>query len=265
MPRRAGRNERMKKIREGKTRNYDMFRAEIGNRDYREIHAKKIAQDICKKNMLEISPIVCVERNGILYIIDGQHRHGACKMLGIDLHYVVVDGLDGKDIAILNRSQKGWSAKDYLKHYAENGNENYLKLKKFVEVTNLPVTLAARLLSGKVSEGGGGSQEFKDGCFEVDSTDFAFDVVKCLNKMQESGCTFSRERSLVCAIYHIMKNVPEFAPEQLAQKIKDQGIQKRSNWRDYALYIEELYNYRQKYGNRLQITAELKNMPIWKD
>lgn len=248
----------MKVIKRGETKNYNLFSMAVGNRIYKENHAAKIARSITENNMLGACPIVCVQKGKRLDVIDGQHRLGACKMLEISVPYIVVDGVTAEDISRLNRDQKGWGSKDYLHHFCAMGNPDYMTLAAFIERTSLPVTLAAGLVSGNIHEGGQG-EAFKTGSYKAASLDFAVNVVSSLEKMKDAGCEFTRERSLVKAVSHIMQDYPAFDASRLTRRMVYMPLEKRASWIDYAIQIDRLYNYRAQAKHIVHIMAILQD------
>jgi hypothetical protein len=255
---------RMKVIKRGETKDYSKFEMAVGNRVYKANHAAKIAKSIEENNMLGACPIVCIQRGKRMEVIDGQHRLGACKMLDIAVPYIIVDGVTAEDIARLNRDQKGWGSKDYLHHFCAMGATEYLTLAAFIEATEMPVTLAASLVSGVIHEGGT-SNQFKEGGYKASGVEFAVRVFGELEKMREAGCTFTKERSLVKAIQHIMTAVPTFDASRLVLRMRYMPLEKRASWIDYCTQIERLYNYRAQKKNIVHIMAALKDAGCMKD
>jgi hypothetical protein len=254
----------MKVIKRGETKDYSKFEMAVGNRVYKANHAAKIARSIEENNMLGACPIVCVQRGKHLEVVDGQHRLGACKAMGIAIPYIIVSGVTAEDIARLNRDQKGWGSKDYLHHFCAMGSPEYLTLLAFIEKTGMPVTLASSLVSGVIHEGGTG-ETFKQGKYKASGIEFAFRVFAELEKMREAGCTFTKERSLVKAIQNIMMVIPSFDAGRLVLRMRYMPLEKRASWVDYCIQIERLYNYRAQKKNVVHIMAALRDAGCMKD
>jgi len=254
----------MKVLKRGESKDYGKFGMVVGNRVYKESHAAKLSKSIQENNMLGACPIVCIQKGTSLDVIDGQHRLGAAKMLGISVPYIVVDGVTAEDIARLNRDQKGWGSKDYLHHFCVMGETEYLTLRSFIDQTGMPTTLAASLVSGVINEGGK-LMQFKEGRYKASGVDFAYKVYSELEKMREAGCTFTKERSLVKAIQNIMIAVPEFDASRLVLRMRYMPLEKRASWVDYCTQIDRLYNYRAGKKNVVHIMAALKDHGCMKD
>lgn len=109
------------------TSDYSIFKIMETNREID--HVKKIIRSIDTVGYIP-SPIICNEK---MEIIDGQNRYCALKELGIPIQYYIVKGIGIKEAISLNIGQKNWTPMDYLKCYAEQGNETYQKLQALVE------------------------------------------------------------------------------------------------------------------------------------
>ncbi len=254
----------MKVIKRGSTSDYDKFVMVAGNRVYREAHAVELSEDIKQHNMMDACPVICINAGKSLGVIDGQHRVGACRILGIPVQYVVVDNATSEDISCLNRNQKGWRSVDYLYHFCSLGNKEYLKLGDFIEKTGLPVTLAANMVAGKTHEGGN-DIGFKNGTYTARGLVFAETIFGILEKMRMAGCSFTRDRSLVKAVYNIAKHVEQFDVDRLVRRMRYTPLEKRSSWMDYAKQIDDMYNYRARKDNLVHIMSVLRDSGCMSD
>lgn len=104
-----------------KTNDYSQFRKyERTNRDVSKSSVNALVASIQQKNMLESHPIL-IDRDN--YIIDGQHRLEAAKILNIPIFFVVDEKVEEQDIPRC-QIQKKWESSDYLKYYKEV-NDDY--------------------------------------------------------------------------------------------------------------------------------------------
>lgn len=109
------------------TKEYSKFTLLKGNRDIK--HIKKIKDSIASVGYIP-SPILCNEN---LEIVDGQNRFEALKSLDMPIHYYIVEGIGIEEARALNIGRTNWKNIDYLRSYAESGNESYVRLLKLVE------------------------------------------------------------------------------------------------------------------------------------
>lgn len=108
---------------------YSKFSRLAGNRGVDEKRKNKIRQSIKKVGYVR-SPIVVNEK---LEIIDGQGRFEVLRELGKPIHYVIAYGAGVKECQWMNIGQTNWKTFDYIKSYAELGNESYVMLLKLIK------------------------------------------------------------------------------------------------------------------------------------
>lgn len=89
------------------------------NRPIDEKHVAKLEATIAASGYFHEYPIVVQQKEDKLVIIDGQHRFAACKKLGIEFSYMVVEIGDEdkwvKRLKIANRVQKKWTIMDHIR------------------------------------------------------------------------------------------------------------------------------------------------------
>lgn len=110
------------------TSDYSIFSLVLGNRDINQAKVKMLAMEISKNGLL--LPILVNEK---MNIIDGQHRFMACKMLGEPVSYFIRHNANIETAANVNVAGSNWSIHDWINKYAEDGNENYIYLRSWIE------------------------------------------------------------------------------------------------------------------------------------
>jgi len=110
-----------------KTTSYDDFGYITGNREIDEPNVKALTHQIAQAGQLQ--PILVNEKK---QIIDGQHRVEVCKRLSIPVRYIVQPGASIADVISANVVGKKWAVVDYVKRYALENNEHYVKLLDFI-------------------------------------------------------------------------------------------------------------------------------------
>lgn len=107
------------------TYDYGKFRImEKGNRDI--THSEKIARQMEEQFLFTVIIV-----NDKYEIIDGQNRYLASKSLGKPIRYVIAEGYGIKETRFYNMEAKNWQKKDFIKSFADEGNEEYLKFTEF--------------------------------------------------------------------------------------------------------------------------------------
>jgi hypothetical protein len=126
------------------TTDFDRFKFIPGNRDVRPTVVEKLAEDIRVKG--QSLPIVVNEK---WEVIDGQHRLHACVLLERPIELVVKPGLTIADVPRINTLQNKWSPEDHLLSHARQGNENYIKFKKYMDQYKLKLQGTYALIFGE--------------------------------------------------------------------------------------------------------------------
>lgn len=128
-----------------KTINYEQFKFRKDNRNcIDQAHVKRLIESIRAKNLLELRPILV---NKHYEVIDGQHRLEAAKELGVEIYYNIEEDLTAGDIITLNIN-KQWTLADFLNFYVQNGYDEYIKFKAFMDKNAITARVALNLCLG---------------------------------------------------------------------------------------------------------------------
>lgn len=106
------------------TKNYDIFKRLVGNRDIPESRISKIVASIQEIGWIH-NPIVVNEK---MEVIDGQGRLTALQRLGMPVEYIIAEGAGSQECIYMNMNMVNWKQPDFIKSYAEQGNVNYQRL-----------------------------------------------------------------------------------------------------------------------------------------
>ena len=111
------------------TRDYSIFKRLVGNRDIPESRISKIVDSIQKIGWVH-NPIIVNEK---MEVIDGQGRLTALQRLKMPVEYIIAPGAGNKECIYMNMNMVNWKLPDFIKSYAEQGNENYQRLLSLME------------------------------------------------------------------------------------------------------------------------------------
>lgn len=106
------------------TKDYSIFKRLVGNRDIPESRISKIVESIQTIGWVH-NPIIVNEK---MEVIDGQGRLTALQRLKMPIEYVIAEGAGNKECIYMNMNMVNWKLPDFIKSYAEQGNENYQRL-----------------------------------------------------------------------------------------------------------------------------------------
>jgi hypothetical protein len=245
----------MKKTAILQTLNYKQFRSDEHNRSINRVSLQKIVASMEKHGWLEPYPIHVVRRNGILYIIDGQHRYRAAEKLGIPVLYVVCPDREGLSVAEINLAQSKWTLRDFVASYANQGISDYIALLKFAAKHDLQVGVSAKLMMNSIHEGGMDyTKALRKGEFKVADINFAEKVVGTISALRKIGVSFAANRSFVNALMRCCM-IDGFCVQQFIDRVRScpSKLTLEPTEDRFVENIEEVYNHRSAKINRLPI------------
>lgn len=147
------------------TKDYSMFKYLEGNRDTLQARVDKIKNSINKVGYVT-NPIIV---NDKFEVVDGQGRVEALKQMNLPVDYIVVNGVGTEECISLNIYNTSWNLPDYVKSYAERGNDNYKRLYNlFKEYKDIGI----RNITAAVSEKNIANSTVKDGTFILSQSDY---------------------------------------------------------------------------------------------
>lgn len=236
---------------------YSKFSFINGNRPLNPGKIDRIIEEIEGGNdMLKDYPIQVRENGGGVEILDGQNRFMIDKKLKRPVYYIVVsDDKDMADIASVNSNTEKWSQMNYVNCYIQNKNQNYVKLKKFIEEFKIDIGTSLLLLQtgGPISivYGSDIRESFRKGKFEVMFWDEAVSFSKDVAKF--SASPYHKDRTFMMAI-HKIKKAGKITLAELLEKFNKnpEMLQKHAVVKGYIYNLEEIASIGKH--KRLQLT-----------
>ena len=189
------------------------------------------------------NPIIVNAEN---FVVDGQHRFVACKMLKLPVYFVVAPSVSLRQIAEINNNQSRWRARDYMHCYidANVNKSDYQSLSEFIDKHKISVSLAVGLLMyGKVG-GGGQTDAFRDGQFKANYIDSAERIMSLAKDYEQFGADY-KSRAFLQAIDKLSAS-EGYVHEKVIARLKkhELTVEQCGSFKEYLRHIEELYNYR---------------------
>lgn len=231
--------------------NYKEFKKMTGNRAINRFHVKQLAESISKFNYMQYQPVLVTSDN---YIIDGQHRIEAAKLLKIPFFYITLPDADLNSIRLLNSNMKNWTVWDFIESYIITGNESYKILKSFCQKYEVPPTTGAFILAGKESRGKTGTgMLIKSGKFLATNTVNAEQLMNYMKEFEShTDKNVWRDRDFITAIIRMLSKGAD--KDRLIEKVKSSPviIPRQSDYRQYILILQDIYN-RKMSKHKLEI------------
>lgn len=235
---------------------YNVFKKMKSNRMVTEQRVQNIMESLSKKNIM--NPIVVNEN---MEILEGQGRFEAKKRLGLPIWYVVEKGGDINDCTLMNQFNKPWSSDDFVNRYAEDGNENYIRLWDVRQDTKIGYTLLLSL-AGHGDRGRSGSLKSGNLVFTSVEETAVYTILNCVNEYKSA---LSHTGRLNTTFYKAVKVVIAFPGYDHAHMLKNLSIRRTSFVVTRALgdQLKEftaVYNYGvRKAGKKLYFEDYLRN------
>ena len=235
------------------TSNYEKFTFLSANRRINREHVNKLKESLSKYGFLESQPITVTNN---FEIIDGQHRFIACKDMGLPVNYVVVDSKNVDNMLIdLNNTQRKWNVQDYVVFYAEQGNENYIRLLQLSKKFNISISCVCAIAQNSV-QGGRDTDIIKSGNFRFQNSETPIVESKITTVLSACKyCGLKPSDRFIRAIVLVSRH-PQFIWKEFLQKVSYQRDKcyKCSTTSGYIKMLEDIYNNKRR--NKLDFNEE---------
>jgi len=222
------------------TNDYDSFKLRIDNRDINKAHVQTVAKSIEKIGQRQ--PVSIDKQN---YIIDGQHRVEACRLLGIPFTYVIDENQTSTNDLSEIQIKKEWTLSNRSKSFSLN-DDNYKWYNEFSEkYPEFSHTLKIMMLCNISDRNQNLEDEFKIGNFKVKSYNKAVETAEMFRKFAQFYKGY-KKRSFVLAML-IIKKHKDFDLSRMMRKmpLRCKELMDFSRTEDYIKVLEEMYNWKE--------------------
>ena len=240
------------------TRDYSIFKRLTGNRDIPESRIGKIVASIQEIGWVH-NPIVVNEN---MEVIDGQGRLTALQRLKMPVEYIIAPGASTRECVYMNMNMVNWKLPDFVKSYAEQGNENYQRLLSLMEKyaggnLNIISTAVYRVSKSKL-------RDIKEGTLQLTEEQYKAAVPRLefikplLEKINEKKLPGSLVTLMQTLIYYF--DYEEVDKERLAYSV-EKYIYNATPWvlnTDCEREVENAYNYNMRLEDKISITHLVK-------
>lgn len=225
-----------------KTKRYDLFAPGETQRIIHQQHINKLKRSMKTHGFLESKPVTVYEDRGILNIIDGHHRFGAAKDLGIPIVYLVVKKSEKESLMIQGELVIKWNFSDFCRAWADRGKAHYIELMSYSDI--LPIKIVASLLAGHGACSDNVTPKIKDGTFQVKTTEVIDTLLNLISDIGESNKVVS-SRAFIASFAKCMM-VDEFSSDQLKRRILANPLSliKTASEAQMLDQLEEIYNFK---------------------
>lgn len=240
------------------TTDYSIFKRLTGNRDIPESRISKIVDSIQKIGWIH-NPIVVNEE---MEVIDGQGRLTALQRLKMPVEYIIAPGAGTRECIYMNMNMVNWKLPDFIKSYAEQGNENYQRLLTLMDKYvggNLDIISTAVYRVSKSKH-----RDIKEGILQLTEDQYRAAIPRLefikpiLEKLDEKKLPGSLVTLMQTLIYYF--DYEEVDKERLAYSV-EKYIYNSTPWvlnTDCEREVENAYNYNMRLEDKISIAHLVK-------
>lgn len=237
-----------------KEENLDKFKLFDYNRDVNARHVEKLCQQFDLYFDLHLRPIVVTPE---FFVIDGQHRLQAAKVLRKPVFYVIDTNYSMGKLKDANITCKKWEAIDYINFYASQGIQEYQDILTFMRNENCDCTDALTFLT---NDSGDSRTALYEGRLEVQP----IDIVTKKHKFYVKTCEIikkyrpSIQNMLTVKIFKQaskwISNQPLIDEKEFLRCLEKNVsmMQLQGSTGNYIQNFMEIYNYNRK-SKRIQL------------
>ena len=240
------------------TKDYSIFKRLVGNRDIPESRISKIVNSIQEIGWIR-NPIIVNEK---FEVLDGQGRLTALQRLKLPVEYVIAPGAGNRECIYMNMNMVNWKLPDFVKSYAEQGNENYQRLLTLMENyaggnLNIISTALYRVSKAKLRDIKDGTLQLTEEQYKaaIPRLEFIKPLLEKINEKKLPGSVITLMQTL---IYYF--DYPEVDKDRLAYGV-EKYIYNATPWvlnTDCEREVENAYNYNMKLENKISIAHLIK-------
>lgn len=222
-----------------KTRSYERFVPGETQRIIHPQHIKKLKKSMKLYGFLESKPITVYANGAILNVIDGHHRLGAAKDLGIPVVYLVVRESEKESLMTQGELVNKWNFTDFCRAWADKGKQHYIDLMSYADV--IPAKIAANLLAGNASNV---TEKIKAGTFQIKDTRIIDTLLEIIDSVGPANKAVTSRSFIGCFAKFMI--VDEFSADQLKKRIiaNPLSLVKAANEVQMMDQLEEIYNFK---------------------
>lgn len=225
-----------------KTKRYELFNPGETQRIIHQQHINKLKKSMKTHGFLESKPVTVYADGVMFHIIDGHHRFGAAKDLGIPVVYLVVRKSEKESLMIQGELVIKWNFTDFCRAWADRGKVHYIDLISYSTI--IPIKLAASMLAGNGACSDNVTTRIKDGTFQIKTTEVIDALLSLIESVGDSNKVVS-SRAFIASFAKCML-VEEFSPDQLQRRIiaNPLNLIKTANETQMLDQLEEVYNFK---------------------
>lgn len=235
------------------SKDYNLFKTFNYNREVDEKRTLKISQSI--KEFGFCVPILVVKTEDFYFIVDGQHRFIAGKIIEETIPYIVINSVPEDRIpyfiSALNSPQKAWTGKNFFNMWLGLRKEGFLEIENFMQKYKFDLNQIMKLLfSGKdifsrtsgVNTGSLRNPNFKITDFKKTEIIKTYEQLESISKIDSRYSQLYNNNKFKDALIETMKD-NNYNHTRMLEVLKKNIPLVGKTIRAYRDFLIEIYNY----------------------
>lgn len=224
----------------------------------------EISETMKKSGFRQTEPIIVTrpDKNGNIWVIDGQHRLLAAMSCGIGVYFVTDENVNPNSQKSIfdafreyNKCKKKIMKNDYVHGFATMGNENFQTLQEFSKKFPMFSLTEQMMFLQNSGTKHPSKKNFQDGKFDVANVKKAETWASNLLELKPYFEKGYNRSVFVRTILTIMEKKKDFKFDEFLHKVKLRpgSIHLCGDKNTYATMIENIYNYRRRDDEKLNL------------
>lgn len=227
------------------TTDLDQFSYSVEQRPLNLYRMEALANAMEERNLLRNFPIVVTEE---MVVRDGQHRLEAARLVAtrtgqpVTMYYLLGD-MTIEDVASAAGHVHWWSVDDYLHSFCQQGYEEYLTLRSFLDRHVMNTKMAIDLIGPRIARHAL-RELFISGRFTADNIEVGERIMQHVADF-DPYIHWNRHNYFVRAIRHLIGK-PDYDPIRMMRKVDYQAhkLQRRVSMREQVEVLCDIYNFK---------------------
>jgi hypothetical protein len=225
-----------------KTNDYSLFKQYDSNRDVTK--TKDLEKSMRLFGFIPAHPLHVVKHGNGFSVKDGHHRLYVAEKMGLPVWYVICD--NDVPLDILNGAVNLWRTRDYMKHYSNQGKNDYSVVQRYQRETGIPISLCVAILAGNISGSVSKNKRFVSGTYTLaDDLSYAYTIAETVSGLKKKGIKWASHSNFIRALGRCLW-IDQFDPKKLIKKAGTYPFlfEKQASLKAYTDMIEKAYNWK---------------------
>ena len=247
---------------------FDKFLYLKWNRLIKNKHVMALVSSYKQTGLMMPGLVWINKKTGKFFVVEGQHRKEACKILGIPFRfYIMYEEPSVEFLALLNSHILKWKNSDFLNSHKEGGKAGYILVDKFINKENINIDTFLGLidLPSELNSRKGGFTSFQRGelndfflGYDFENLHKRYTEVNEIINLYSGGASVKNiaihKRTFILAYIEVSK-IESFNKDRFIEKIITNphfclGYRKQ---KDFVKNFLQIYNKGEKRGSEFYL------------